>query len=249
MSNSNNQYDICIVGAGVAGAPMAAYLAGHGFRVAIVEKDLREQDRIVGELMQPGGVTQLREMGLDHVLDGFEAQTITGYALFLRDQHFAIEYPDHQTGRGLRNGKMLQAMRAHLRTYSNIDLIEGTAVNLIETDRKITGLKYIPKGSENTADISASLTIVCDGMFTSFRDTLSDTTKTVSSHFLGLVLHDCVLPFPNHGHVIAAEPSPVLIYPISSTETRVLIDFPTAQAPRKSEELTTYLRDKVGAQL
>jgi squalene monooxygenase len=242
-------FDICVVGAGVAGAPMAAYLAANGFKVAIIEKDMREQDRIVGELMQPGGVTQLREMGLGHVLEGFDAQTITGYALFLRDQHFSITYPEQQTGRGLRNGKMLQAMRNHLYTLDNITIIEGTAVSLIEDNQKVLGIQYIPKGTDSTAEISATLTIVCDGMFSSFREALADTTKKVSSYFLGLVLHDCVLPFPNHGHVIAAEPSPVLVYPISSTETRVLIDFPTAQAPRKGQELTQYLRDKIGPQM
>jgi squalene monooxygenase len=161
-------FDICVVGAGVAGAPMAAYLAANGFKVAIIEKDMREQDRIVGELMQPGGVTQLREMGLGHVLEGFDAQTITGYALFLRDQHFSITYPEQQTGRGLRNGKMLQAMRNHLYTLDNITIIEGTAVSLIEDNQKVLGIQYIPKGTDSTAEISATLTIVCDGMFSSF---------------------------------------------------------------------------------
>lgn len=246
---SAEHYDICIVGAGVAGASMAAYLGNNGFHVVVIEKDMREQDRIVGELMQPGGVNQLREMGLEQVLDGYDAQVITGYALFLRDQHFSIEYPEAQTGRGLRNGKLLQQMRAQLLSNNNIHVIEGTAVSLLENPDKITGVKYIPKGADNSGEVYATLTIVCDGMFSAFREQLSETSKTVSSYFLGLILHDCELPFPNHGHVIAAEPLPVLVYPISSTETRVLIDFPADHPPRKGEELTLYLRDKIGPQM
>jgi squalene monooxygenase len=244
-----DSYDICVVGAGVAGAAMAAYLGDHGFKVAVVEKDMREQDRIVGELMQPGGVNQLMEMRLEHVLDGYDAQPITGYALFMNGQHFTIKYPGSETGRGLHNGKLLVQMRAHLLSHTCVTVIEGTAVALMEGPNKVTGLRYIPKDDDSISEINASLTIVCDGMFSSFRDTLSDTTKTVSSYFLGLILHDCELPFPNHGHVIAAEPLPVLAYPVSSAETRVLIDFPAEHAPRRGEELSKYLREKIGPQM
>jgi squalene monooxygenase len=249
MDQQADSYDICIVGAGVAGATMAAYLADHDFSVAVVERDMREQDRIVGELMQPGGVTQLREMRLEHVLDGYDAQPITGYALFLRDRHFSIEYPAAETGRGLRNGKLLRQMRAHLLSHSYITMIEGTVVSLIQDSDTISGVQYIPKGADNSREIRASLTIVCDGMFSSFRSTLAETTKRVSSYFLGLLLHDCELPFPGHGHVIAADPLPVLVYPVSSTETRVLIDFPADHPPHKGDELSQYLREKIGPQL
>ncbi len=40
------------------------------------------------------------------------------------------------------------------------------------------------------------------------------------SFFVGLILRNCKLPFPNHGHVVLAKPSPILFYPISSTEVR-----------------------------
>ncbi|KAF0021387.1 hypothetical protein F2P81_026360 [Scophthalmus maximus] len=44
---------------------MAAVLARDGRRVTVVERDLREPDRIVGELLQPGGYKALRELGLE----------------------------------------------------------------------------------------------------------------------------------------------------------------------------------------
>lgn len=86
-------------------------------------------------------------------------------------------------------------------------------------------------------------------MFSGFREKLSANEKKVSSYFLGMLLKDCNLPYVNHGHVIIAEPSPCLVYPVSSTETRVLIDFPGNEPPKKSEELTAFLRDKIGAQM
>nr|XP_015213686.1 PREDICTED: squalene monooxygenase isoform X1 [Lepisosteus oculatus] len=57
--------DVVVVGAGVLGSALAAVLARDGRRVTVIERDLREPDRIVGELLQPGGYRALRELGLD----------------------------------------------------------------------------------------------------------------------------------------------------------------------------------------
>ena len=40
------------------------------------------------------------------------------------------------------------------------------------------------------------------------------------SFFVGIILRGVTLPVPNHGHVVLAKPSPILFYPISSTEVR-----------------------------
>ena len=244
-----SSFDICIIGAGVAGCAMAAYLADNGFHVAVVEKNLSELDRIVGELMQPGGVQQLTAMGLAHLLEGFDAQVVTGYALFLRDKNFAIQYPEGKMGRGFHNGKFVQNMRKYIASKPTVTLIEGTVTSLIDYNNEVKGINYLLKDSETEMKISAKLTVVSDGMFSTFRSTLSDSPKTISSYFLGLVLQDCALPFPNHGHVIAAEPAPVLCYPISATETRMLIDFPGTEAPRKSHALIAYLKEKIAVQM
>lgn len=41
------------------------------------------------------------------------------------------------------------------------------------------------------------------------------------SFFVGLLLRGAALPYANYGHVVLAQPSPVLFYPISSTEVRL----------------------------
>lgn len=53
------------MGAGVLGSAMAAVLARDGRRVTVVERDMKEPDRIVGELLQPGGCRALEELGLE----------------------------------------------------------------------------------------------------------------------------------------------------------------------------------------
>lgn len=248
MTN-HEQYDVCIIGAGVAGGALAAYLGRNGVRVAVVEKSLREQDRIVGELLQPGGVMKLREMQLEHLLEGFDAQPVTGYALFLNGKNFKVNYPEVENGRGFRNGKFIQTIRTYIQTLPSVTLIEGSVLDFAEENDTVTGVRYTDAATKEEKQIHAALTVVSDGMFSGFREKLSTNEKKISSYFLGMLLHDCKLPYANHGHVVIAEPSPCLVYPVSSTETRVLIDFPGNEPPKKSEELTTFLRDKIGAQM
>lgn len=245
--------DVCIVGGGVAGAALAGYLGGSSIKVTVIEKNLSEQDRIVGELLQPGGVEMLERMGLQHLLEGFDAQPVTGYALFMNGENFQIPYPQINgklyTGRGMRNGKFVQRLRDNMQAQPNVTVIEGIVNGLLEEEGKIKGVQYKVKGEEKELNLNAKLTVVCDGIFSVFRNQLSNPQKKVSGHFLGLVLKNCAMPYPNHGHVIVAKPSPVLVYPITSNETRMLIDFPGEEAPRKGEELKKYLLTVIGPQL
>lgn len=59
-----NSYDVVIVGAGILGCALAAAFGKQGRRVLLLERDLSEPDRIVGELLQPGGVSALEKLGL-----------------------------------------------------------------------------------------------------------------------------------------------------------------------------------------
>ena len=53
------------MGAGVLGNAMATSLARDGRRVVIIERDWSQPDRIVGELLQPGGFKILQRLNLE----------------------------------------------------------------------------------------------------------------------------------------------------------------------------------------
>lgn len=64
-------YDIAIIGAGIAGTALAHALGSQGRSVLLLERDLSEPDRIVGELLQPGGVMALETLGLSGTVFSF----------------------------------------------------------------------------------------------------------------------------------------------------------------------------------
>ena len=61
---SPSDFDVVIIGSGVLGSALACTLARQGRKVAVVERDLSEPNRIVGELLQPGGKLSLDILGM-----------------------------------------------------------------------------------------------------------------------------------------------------------------------------------------
>lgn len=250
---SSNKFDVCIIGAGLAGGVLAAYLAKQGKRVAVVEKLMAEQDSIIGELLQPGGVEKLKDLQMLHLLDGIDAQEVYGYGLFLHHDRIQVHYPNNTNGyykgRGFRYGKFIRNIRNQLATLENVTIIEGTVTDFIEDDTKIYGLRYNDKASGEEKEIYGHLTVACDGAFSFFRKKLSEADHTINSYFLGLVLQEPVMPYPLHGHVILCNSGPVLAYPIASGEYRMLISFPNTEVPKKSPELIKYLSEELVKEL
>ena len=53
-----------MIGAGIVGTAAAFSLGKAGFNTLLVERGWSEPDRIVGELLQPGGLRALEQMGM-----------------------------------------------------------------------------------------------------------------------------------------------------------------------------------------
>lgn len=65
-----------------------------------------------------------------------------------------------------------------------------------------------------------------------------------------MILKNCQLPYPNHWHVILANPSPILLYRISSTEIRCLVDIPGQKVPSIGNgDMSHYLKTVVAPQI
>ncbi|KAL1353563.1 hypothetical protein HN51_017485 [Arachis hypogaea] len=249
-----NDADVIVVGAGVAGAALAYTLGKDGRRVLVVERDLSEPDRIVGELLQPGGYLKLIELGLEDCVEEIDAQRVFGYALFKDGKNTCLSYPLEKfqsdiAGRSFHNGRFIQRMREKAATLPNVRLLQGSVTSLIEEKGTIKGVQYKTKDGQELK-VHAPLTVVCDGGFSNLRRCLCNPKVDIPSHFVGLILENCQLPYENHGHVILGDPSPILFYRISSTEVRCLVDVPGQKVPSIANgEMEKYLKTMVAPQI
>eukprot|EP00270_Netrium_digitus_P006848 TRINITY_DN1978_c0_g1_i2.p1 TRINITY_DN1978_c0_g1~~TRINITY_DN1978_c0_g1_i2.p1 ORF type:complete len:578 (+),score=123.28 TRINITY_DN1978_c0_g1_i2:59-1792(+) len=272
------EIDAIIVGAGVAGSALAFALGKQGRRVLVLERDLSLPDRIVGELLQPGGFLKLIELGLADCVEEIDAQLVWGYALFKNGEDAKLSYPLHHlpsssssianpalqvstegtglnlpviAGRSFHNGRFVDRLRQKASSLPNVKMEEATVTSLLEDGDIVRGVRYrLSSMSDNEQVVTAPLTFVCDGCFSRFRCSLSRSKVEKPSSFVGLVLEDCHLPYTNFGHVVLANPSPILFYPISSREVRCLVDVPGPTLPSVADgTMAKYLKEVIAPQL
>ncbi|NWI76877.1 ERG1 monooxygenase, partial [Dryoscopus gambensis] len=241
------QYDpeIIIVGSGVLGSSLATVLSRDGRKVTVIERDLKEPDRIVGELLQPGGFNALRDLGLEDTVEGIDSQIVNGYIIHDLESKLEVEipYPTSEDGRvaslpcTVSHSQCLAGMTqsaAWFLTIIRVFMINSVVFRIF---------RYQTKG--NVKELHAPLTVVADGLFSKFRKSLVSNKVTVSSHFVGCILKDASQFKANYAELVLAKTSPVLIYKISSTETRVLVDI-RGEMPKNLKE---YMIENIYPQL
>ncbi|KAJ3187085.1 Squalene epoxidase [Gaertneriomyces sp. JEL0708] len=251
-------FEVIIVGAGILGSALAASLGRDGRDVLLIERDWKEPDRIVGELLQPGGIKALAQLGLEDCLEGIDAIPCNGYAVFYPPEEVILPYPEDKqpnVGRSFHHGRFVMNLRRAARTAPNVTTVEGTAASLITcpVSDQVIGVTYNSKagadGETISTNVYAPLTVVADGCFSKFRKQQNAREPVCKSHFVGFVIEDCELPHPNHGHVVLAKPAPILLYQIGTRETRILVDIPGKLPSIGNGDLKRHMEEVVGPQL
>ena len=239
-----HEADVVIVGAGILGSALAVALANQDRSVILLEKSLKEPDRIVGELLQPGGVQALEKLGLRYTLDDIDAIPVKGYTVVYHAEQVPIPYPalpsekqelvaeksettKRAEGRSFHHGRFVSQLRAAAMSHPNITVFETEATIPIKSSAtaEILGVESLTRKTEKDF-FFGSLTVICDGYNSKFRKSFIKHTPKVKSKFWGLELIDCPLPSPQHGTVVLGDNAPVLLYQIGTHETRALVDVP-----------------------
>ncbi|KAF1830887.1 squalene monooxygenase [Decorospora gaudefroyi] len=231
----HHEADVVIVGAGIVGCAAAVAFGKQGRSVLLLEKSLKEPDRIVGELLQPGGVNALEKLGMRDCLDGIDAVPCYGYQILYGHESVHIPYPENlitnapskaPEGRSFHHGRFISNLRAKARSTPNVTIVETTVTSVVKSDYsgQVAGVSCQTAGQQDY--YFGALTLVADGYASKFRKEYLPHQPQVRSKFWGLELIDAELPMPNHGHVILGDAPPILIYQIGTHETRILIDIP-----------------------
>jgi squalene monooxygenase len=215
----------------------------------------------VGELLQPGGYLALERLGLAECVEGIDATEVHGYCMFKAGKEARVKYPLDQTGnsvagRSFHNGRFVQRLRLKAASAPGVTIRKGTVRKLVNDSGEewakgqvVVGVEYKAADGE-VVTASACLTVVCDGIYSGLRSRLMQPDIKHPSYFVGLLLKDVELPHPGFGHVVLADPSPVLFYPISSNEVRCLVDYPGTKLPSSTAgDLQKYLLETVAPQV
>ncbi|KAJ9137237.1 Squalene epoxidase [Pleurostoma richardsiae] len=152
-----HEADVVVVGAGVFGCAIAFALANQGRSVLLLERWMHEPDRIVGELLQPGGCDALRKLGMGKCLDGIDAIACYGYHVLYSGEDVVIPYPtldesgnvrkskhaggytkleekEHKRpeGRGFHHGRFIMNLRKACSEHPNISIFETDVTSTIK---------------------------------------------------------------------------------------------------------------------
>ena len=73
----SHDYDLIVVGGGVAGSALAASMASVGARTLVLEAEATFRDRVRGEAIMPWGVADARLLGLESALERAAANPLT----------------------------------------------------------------------------------------------------------------------------------------------------------------------------
>ena len=146
-----HEADVVVVGAGVFGCAIAYALANQERSVILLERWMHEPDRIVGELLQPGGVAALKQLGLERCLEDIDAIPCYGYQVLYHGEKVIFPYPMvDSSGKVLveaaTNGHANGSANGHANGSANGSAIKGEANGGIEKQALLKQQRQRPEG-------------------------------------------------------------------------------------------------------
>jgi squalene monooxygenase len=156
----HHEAEIVIVGAGIVGCALAVAFGNQGRSVVLLERSLSQPDRIVGELLQPGGVAALEKLGLSDCLKGIDAIPVQGYAVVYYGEEVDIKYPlnvskgakqKRPEGMSFHHGRFISKLRDAATRTPNVSVIESTVTQLTKNEwtGQVLGVECISKSSKD----------------------------------------------------------------------------------------------------
>eukprot|EP00042_Codosiga_hollandica_P036316 m.276272 g.276272 ORF g.276272 m.276272 type:complete len:524 (+) comp54858_c0_seq29:710-2281(+) len=248
--------DAIVVGCGVGGAALATTLARMGKKVIVLERSMDEPDRIVGELMQPGGLQAMSNLGLMDALTGTDMVDVFGYMVHREGQTVKLTHPlvdgRQPKGSSFVHGRLISGLRRVMLREPNVTVIEGSATELLENEGGVYGVSYLPRTQEASAKspktigaVQAPLTFIIDGLGSKFRSRMTRSKAQSNSYFTGCILEHVTPVDRNYAEVCLTPVAPVLVYPITPTLHRVLVDIPAPLPSIQDGALAAYFMKNI----
>ena len=165
MTIKRDAYDVVVVGARCAGAPLAALLARQGIKVAVVERARFPQDTLSTHIFQAPGIALLDRLGLTEQIRATGARYVDRVRARIEDVEFTVAWPQ-QPGDvgGVASVRrfVLDPILAAAAAGAGAELRMSTAVTgLLEDHGRVAGVRIVRDGRESM--LKARLVIGADG--------------------------------------------------------------------------------------
>lgn len=165
MAVRDRNYDLVIVGGGMAGAVLALLLAARAIRVLLVERVRKFKDRVRGENLVSWGVAEARRIGIyETLLKDANAHEVPGWSMSiggasLPKRDLIATTPQQTPCLGFYHPAMQEALLA-MAMQAGAEVVRGASVCGVNTGARPT--ITIEKDRE-TLEIAARLLVGADG--------------------------------------------------------------------------------------
>jgi flavin-dependent dehydrogenase len=165
MKHSSKEFDVVVVGARCAGAPLAALLARQGIQVALVEQATFPRDTLSTHVFQAEGLALLDRLGLTERIRATGAYFMSRAWCRLEGLEFTTAWPQRPGDVGGTTSVrrfVLDPILAECADESGAELRMATkATGLVEDRGRVAGVRVVHDGGESV--VRARLVVGADG--------------------------------------------------------------------------------------
>jgi 2-polyprenyl-6-methoxyphenol hydroxylase-like FAD-dependent oxidoreductase len=190
-------YDIALIGGGIASAALAHSMSRAGARVLVCEAETQFKDRVRGEVVVPWGVAEAQALGLEVALQQADARKLPWLNQYMGSQQIERRYFPATT---LTKTPLVTFYHPRMQT----SLLNAAEACGAEVRRGVTVTSVVPgrparlahKTNGQTEEIAARMIVVADGRNSQFRRSVGFQVQceTHSLCTAGVLLESVPLP-------------------------------------------------------
>src|SRR5262245_14366881 len=230
-SSALMEVDVLVAGGGPAGCTTAAAMAQLGLRTLLADAGQDRRKQLAGELLHPVGVEELTAFGFSEVLRSGGAP-IVGFAVIDGEKTALLPYAPGNRGLGIEHHALVTPLLDVLEKRGDVEVRRKTRVTLVSDGAD--GVEVTLTRDGQSVRVRARMLVAADGRASPLRRALGIAERHDRlSMMIGVLVEASALPHAGRGHLFIGGPAPVLAYPISDTETRVMVDLPLGSSPAR----------------
>ena len=223
------EVDVLVSGGGPAGCTTAAAMAQLGLRTLLADAGQDRRKQLAGELLHPVGVEELTAFGFSEVLRSGGAP-IVGFAVIDGEKTALLPYAPGNRGLGIEHHALITPLLDILQKRGDVEVRRRTRVALVSDGAD--GVEVTLTRDGQSERVRARMLVAADGRASPLRRALGITEHHDRlSMMIGVLVDAAALPHAGRGHLFIGGPAPVLAYPISGMQARVMVDLPLGSTP------------------